>query len=215
MGASGQPAAAVACEVSTRVAHPIARWVRAHRGDAVADELIAASGLTRAELESVRWLPHERFEAMLAVFARVVTTDDEIRAASIDGLADAYGPVRFMLRASTPERLYRVAAKAVRFLSTFSRIEVEPVGPRAVRLRYTSPVRESRVACVGRRAHVELLPTFCGLPAATVVEEACAANGDDACVYLTTWPRERRYRQHALGLALGARRRGRGGRASW
>jgi signal transduction histidine kinase len=191
-------------QVSTRLVHPILRYLLAFKGAGAQAAMVQASGLPLEELEKVRWIEHAQLEAMLGVLREFARDDDEIRAATTFHFAESYGLVRWVLWSSSPEPLYRIAAKAVGFLSTTSTITIDAIGPERLAIRHRCGVAESKTACIGRAAHLAALPTLCGLRAAVVQETACQTEGAPECVYLVSWQHERRWLTYAFALLLGA-----------
>jgi signal transduction histidine kinase len=188
------------------------RYLRAFHGEVASEKMAEASGLPLAELEKPRWIEHEQLEKMLVVLRRFAPTDDEVRAATTFDFSDTYGLVRLILWTTSPERLYRVAADAVRLIATTSTITIEPLGPNKIAARHRCSVHESKTACVGRMAHLEALPTLCGLRPAKVRETACQAEGAPECVYVVQWEERARWIptlvgavSAAVGAWLGAR----------
>lgn len=110
---------------------------------------------------------------MLGVLREFARDDDEIRAATSFHFTESYGLLRWVLWTSSPEQLYRIAARAFGFLTTTSTIAIDAVGPERLAIRHRSSVSESKTACLGRQAHLAALPTLCGLRPATVREAAC------------------------------------------
>jgi signal transduction histidine kinase len=190
--------------VSTRLVHPILRYLHAFKGAGAQAAMAQAAGLPLEELEKVRWIEHAQLEAMLGVLREFARDDDEIRAATTFHFTESYGLIRWVLWTSSPEQLYRIAARAVGFLATTSTITIDPIGPERIAIRHRCSVAESKTACIGRAAHLAALPTLCGLRPATVQESACQTEGAPECVYLVSWRHERRWLPYAFGLLLGA-----------
>ncbi len=191
-------------QVSTRLVHPILRYLRAFKGPAAPMAMAQASGLPLEELEKVRWIEHAQLESMLAVLREFARDESEIRAATTFHFTESYGLLRWVLWTTSPEQLYRIAARTVGSLTTTSTIAIEALGPERIAVRHRSSVKESKTACFGRAAHLAALPTLCGLRPASVHESACQADGAAECVYVVSWRHERRWLPYVLGFALGA-----------
>jgi signal transduction histidine kinase len=190
--------------VSTRLVHPILSYLRANHPKADVDAFVRASGLPVESLEEVRWIEHPRFESMLEALTSVAKDEDEIRAAFSHRFAEAFGIVRWAISATKADKIYQLVPQAMRLLSPTSKMRVESITDCEARLVYESPLEECRAACLGRQAHLELLPTICGLRPAMVVEESCASRGGKTCTYVVRWRGERRGTALAAGAGLAA-----------
>jgi len=177
----------VAEELSARILAPLFRYVADLRG---ADALLAVldqAGVPARARDARSWLTHAEFEAALAAVRAALADEDEFRAACAYEVERSYGPLVLLLRAVSVESVYKLMARTIRVVSRVSSFEVADLGGSQIWLRYTSPLRESRLMCLSRIAQIARLPTVSGHPVARVEERQCIARGDPCCEYLVRW----------------------------
>ncbi|MBK7402086.1 MAG: HAMP domain-containing histidine kinase [Myxococcales bacterium] len=192
-------------DLNARIAQPLARWILETKGEAALASMTNAAGLQPLDLDGrSRWISLEQLESILS-HARAHCTDDaEFRRACAYKLLESYGAMRFMLWATSPQRVFEMAAKTMHLVSTVSRCEVLESHRNVFVGRYVSSKPEGRLVCLSRQAQMAAMPTIWGLPPARLIEQGCQANGDGACVYRLEWLESRRWMPSALGLAIGA-----------
>ncbi len=192
-------------DLNARIAQPLALWVREQHGEAALRELVRAADLEPSALDGrTQWISLEQFETLLQQ-ARALCADDEaFKRACVHKLVESYGPVRFLLWATSPRRVFEMAARTVHYVSRFSTGDVLESKPTAMVGRIHSSRPISRLVCLSRQAQMAAMPTLWGLPPARLSERACQAQGDEACVYCIEWLEHRRWVPSALGLVMGA-----------
>jgi signal transduction histidine kinase len=189
-------------EYNLQILRPLATFVRSELGEQ-ALRAIARAGEVEPEQIGARghWVGLDRFEALLAE-ARAQLPDDEtfIRACTRD-LAAAYGPMRYVMWATSPAAVYAAAGRTTRLVTTHGEVEILSHGRNSVRARLTRPTKVSRLLCLVQQAQTAALPTLWGLPAAHLEEEACCARGDADCIYQLRFYDAKRHLPPVLGLA--------------
>ncbi|HZU85312.1 MAG TPA: HAMP domain-containing sensor histidine kinase [Polyangiaceae bacterium] len=183
---SGAPASA---DYNLRILWPLARWLEEHRGDQALAQVLDGTGLSRSDFESKReWVSAATFEAIVARARALVPDDETFMRACAYRLAEAYGPIRYVLWATSPAAVYAQMVKTYRLVSvvgtltcvshegTRFHMRVDPAG-RAI----------SRLTCLVRQANLRAMPTLWGLPAAHVKEDACVGLGDATCELHMRW----------------------------
>src|SRR5215472_1258110 len=99
-----------------------------------------------------------------------------------------YGPMLYVLRATSVRLMYAVLARTVGVVSKISHYELLKSNRTSATLRYTGDKPESRLMCLSRQAQLRGMPTiWWGLRAAHLEEEGCVSRGDSACVYHLRW----------------------------
>ncbi|HUT79528.1 MAG TPA: HAMP domain-containing sensor histidine kinase [Polyangia bacterium] len=161
------------------------RHIRDMHGDEALDRVFSQSGLSRAQFDDEKtWLSLEQVVGVLQAVRDIVGSDEGLQTACLHGLAKSYGPLRYVLRALSPQRVYEMAARNMKVISSVSRVEVfEQKSSSGMTLRYFGPPGESRLMCLGRQAQSKSLPTIWGLPPAQIRERSCIARGDPCCEY--------------------------------
>ncbi|HUL57628.1 MAG TPA: hypothetical protein VLU43_00045 [Anaeromyxobacteraceae bacterium] len=174
-------------ELSARILAPLFRYVAERRGEAVLAESLARAGAPARARSRLAWLTHAEFEASLAAVRACVADEAEFLVACGHDLGRSYGAFALVARAFSVALVYRILARTLHVFSRVSAFEYADLGGSRVWLRYTSPLRESRLMCLSRIAQLSLAPTVSGLPAATVEERQCIGRGDPCCEYVIRW----------------------------
>jgi signal transduction histidine kinase len=164
------------------------------RAGVLADDLLSNNGA---------WVSHEQFESLLESLRERVDSDEAFVEACAYHIEEAYGPLRFLLWATSPGTIAELAARTLGVVSTVSRFEVVESRRSSLRLRYTTSRAESRLMCLSRQGASTRLPTFWGLPPAEVHEAKCVARGDTCCDYEFRWAERPRWFASAIGVGAG------------
>jgi len=182
------------------------QFVQEKHGDDKLEAVASAAGFTGADLLTGKgWVSLEQFEAVLEGIYDLEGRDEEaFRQACAHGLANSYGPVRFVLWATSPKLVLKQAAKTAHFMSAISKWEVLEEGRDWLLFRYTSTRSESRLSCVTRLANAITLPTLWGLPPAQVTEHSCMGHGDESCEFHVQLTEHRHLLPSLVGAAAGA-----------
>lgn len=192
-------------EYNLQILRPLATFVRDQYGEAALTELARAGEVERHHLGARgHWVGLERFEAILAAARALLPDDATFAKACVHDFAAAYGPMRYVLWASSPAAVYAAAQHTTPLVTTNGEVEILARTRNSVRARLTRPVPVSRLLCLVQQAQTAALPTLWGLPAAHLHEEACVARGDSECRYHLRFFDAKRQLPAALGLAAGA-----------
>jgi signal transduction histidine kinase len=194
-----------AAALNARLLRSLVEFVRDREGIEGVATLAEQAGLEVADLErGTVWLSVAQFEALLAAARAMVASDEELRDACAYRLIESYGPLRFLLQATSPQAVFRQAPKTFGIVSRISKLELTEAEPNRVQVRYTTTQPESRLLCLSRQGQMIAAPTLWGLPRARLVEKGCVAHGDEACVYEMHLFHRRRWLPMLLGGLLGA-----------
>jgi len=183
-----------------------ARYIRDKHGVTELERIASLAGLALSDLDGrTRWAAHEQVETFLKELWKLVPGEDEFKGACAYQLKESYGPLRFVLRAMSPQRVYErtMTAKDFKMVSRVSTNEVVSSGANSFSGRYVTQVPESRLMCLSRQAQIAVLPTVWGLPPARLTETTCVAHGDNCCEYHLRWYRHRRWLPTILGALTG------------
>jgi signal transduction histidine kinase len=172
-------------EINARLLGGPAMFVRERFGSAALDTLLSEAGISARDVSDTRRFVSSRaYERFLSGVRALVSDDAALSDACTHRLREAYGPARFIMWATTPKSVLKLAARTLRIVMPRARCEVLRESERDVTLRYSSAhAVETRVMCLSRQAACMALPTLFGLPKAQVRERGCIADGDAACVY--------------------------------
>lgn len=192
-------------EYNAKILLPIVRWLDAHRGEDVARTLASNAALNRADLDGRNhWISQVQLETFLEHARMEMKTDDEFRAAAVYRLAEGYGPIRFVLWATTPSAIYSLAVQTYKLVARIGQPNIISVSRTALRVRFDSDRPISRLNCIIRQAQTADLPTLWGLPRASVRELSCVARGDRSCEYDLRYFTRRSWLPTFLGTVAGA-----------
>ena len=194
--------------MSIRIVWCPAMFVRDRMGAEKLDELTRAAGFTVADVDTgKRWISVRQISVFLQSVRALVSDEKGFEEACLHRLNESYGPVRYLLWATTPKAVLKLAVSVLKpLLSRVSQYETIAEEPFGIQLRYTSdvPAHETRLLCIGRRVQAMALPTLWGLPTARVTEHSCIARGDASCEYHFRWYAKARWFPAALGAIVGA-----------
>lgn len=196
---SGRP------EVRLSVLFPIAKYLTEKIGPEALQRAAEAAGVTPNDtIRGKKWVSVEQIDAFLDTAFDIFDHDETIyRKACSYRLVEAYGPLRFVLWALSPNAVLRQAITHFSVVSATGHYELLDEGPTWSKVRFISDRETSRLLCLLRQANAAAMPSFWGLPPATVVEEACLAKGDPACIYRADWQKRQSWWPVVLGIGLG------------
>ena len=190
-------------DLKLSILYPLVHYVAAHFGQEALERGAELAGVGVAELASGKsWAATGQVEAFCGYVDDLVHGDEsEFRRACAFHLARAYGPLRFVLWATSPRTVLGQAAANLHLVSTHGHYELTDCGADAFEARYTSARHESRLLCILRQVNITAMPTFWGLPQARLEETSCIAHGAEACLYRVHWaPSARRWPVLAWGV---------------
>jgi signal transduction histidine kinase len=178
--------------------------VRDHHGAGALAAIKAAADIDDGQLDGrSHWAPVESSALFLAEARKIVGSERKLVEACGYQLGQSLGPLRYVIRASSPGAVLKRALTSFEALTSFSRAEIVSIEPRRLRARYHSDYPENRELCLSRQGFTSQLPTLWGLPPATFREHACIADGDDYCDYEIEWREHRRFWPQLVGLGIG------------
>lgn len=192
-------------DLNLRIIRSLCRFVEETYGSDKLDALSWEAGIPVEQLHNCRgWISLEQAEAIMHRVRSWVGTDQAFMNACIHRMKDSYGPLRFLLWATSPVRMLSMGQNHFSAISSFSRGDFERIGDNKFRLRYYSTRMESRLLCLSRQAQSEALPELWDLPAANLRETSCICNGDDHCEYILTVYEKSRWLPVLIGALAGA-----------
>lgn len=202
---NGQSAGEPAAELKLNILYALVQYLDYHHGRETLVRACERAGLPLDQVESGKsWASTEQVEAFCAFVDDLVQGDEAaFRKAASFRLAGAYGPLRYILWATTPLTIYRQAVKNMHVVSACGRYTIRDATSTAATLRYTSTRVEGRHLCLLRQANIITMPTFWGLPPGRLEETGCIGRGDEACEYHVRWAQPSRRWPLAAGLAAG------------
>ncbi|HXN32083.1 MAG TPA: HAMP domain-containing sensor histidine kinase [Polyangiaceae bacterium] len=192
---SGRPAGNA--DYNLRILWPLARWIEDQLGAESLAKLAHSVALRPVDLDgSNRWVAADTFERFLAGARELVTSDDDFKRASAYRIREAFGPLRYVLWATSPASVLAQAVTNLRLVTTVEQGELTRLGRTAVEVRFRGSF--GRLSCLLRQAQSAALPTMWGLPPAHVHEHACVARGDPCCSWRIDWYEHRRWMPSVL-----------------
>jgi signal transduction histidine kinase len=191
-------------DYNLRIVWTIARWIEKHRGPDALREVVAGTGTPPADLDGKsRWISAEAFETIVARARALMPDDETFMRACVYRIKEAYGPIRYLLWATSPGVVYGQAVKTYHLVSTVGKPSIVAQDRTHFHMRIESDGRTiSRLNCLMRQAQCGALPTLWGLSAAHVREDACIARGDPTCELHYDWYAGRRWLPPLLGAGL-------------
>ncbi len=199
------PNARETAQYNARILRTLMNFVRAEYGATVFAEVAGAGSFAPEELDGrTLWVALKRIEAVLTAARARMPSDEVFKQASVYGLADAYGAIRYVMWATSPGAVYAAAGQTYKLVTTNGEVKILSHTRTSMHARLLRPTPISRLHCLMQQAQTAALPTLWDLPPALLREEACVALGDDACVYRLQWYDARRWLPPVLGLAGGS-----------
>jgi signal transduction histidine kinase len=184
-----------AADYNLRILWPLARWLERNAGADALARVTDGTGVTPEQLDGTsRWISADAFETILARARALMPDDDTFMRACAHRIKEAYGAIRYVLWAATPEAVYGQSVKTYHLVSTVGKPTSVERGRTHFHMRIEPEGRSiSRLACLARQAQCAALPTLWGLPAAHVKEDACIGLGDATCELHFRWYVGRRW----------------------
>jgi signal transduction histidine kinase len=191
-------------DYNLRILWPLARWIEDKLGAGALASIVEGTGVVPGQFDAKSdWVSAEVFETILAR-ARARMTDDEtfMRACSYR-IKEAYGPIRYVLWATSPGAVYAQMVKTYHLVSTVGKFSILSHGRTHFHVRVDPDGRAiSRLNCLVRQANMRVLPRMWGLPLAHVKETACVGLGDTTCELHLRWYAARSVVPMLLGTAI-------------
>jgi signal transduction histidine kinase len=175
-------------DYNLRIVWTLARYVEERYGIEGLRDVASAGGLQPGDFDgSNRWVSWKQFEDILTKARSLMESDDEFKRACVHRLKEAYGPLRYVLWATSPAQVFVQGGKQYRLVSNSGHLSVTSSGRTWAHMTFTSQVPFSRLTCLIRQAQSETMPTLWGLLPARVREDACVARGDASCELHVHW----------------------------
>ena len=199
------PSAGKAAQYNLRILRPLADFIVAEHGADRLASITDTCGVTSSDLDGKsHWGSSEQFEGFLEAARKLVPDDEAFKRACVYKLAESYGPIRYVLWATSPYAVYRQAMRTYHMMATNDPPRIMSAARTSLHARFEGSMPISRLNCLARQAQTQALPTMWGLPTAHLREEGCLALGDEACVYHLRWFDAKRWLPIAAGFAAGA-----------
>jgi signal transduction histidine kinase len=196
---------APAADYNLRIVWTLARYVEDTFGEGALQEVARAGGIAPGNFEGNFWVGAEAFEAILACARARMKDDEEFKRACVYRIKEAYGPLRYILWATSVPAVFTAASKQYLLMSRCGELSVVEHSRTSAHVRFRSTSGPySRMNCLARQAQSCALPTFWGLPPAYVHESACIAKGDATCELHYHWYVARRWLPVVAGGLLAA-----------
>jgi signal transduction histidine kinase len=190
-------------DYNLQIVWSLARYVEEHFGPDALGEVATAGGLQPSDFHRKnQWVSWQSFEAILAKARSLMTGDDEFKRACIHRIKEAYGPLRYILWATTPAQVLAQASKQYALVSRCGELSLRDHGATWAHMSFKSSTPFSRLGCLVRHAQSVTLPTLWGLPPGHLRETACVAWGDPTCELRVHWYQARRWLPVVLGAVV-------------
>ena len=195
---------ASAPQYNARILRSLGEFVRSEYGQAALAETASAGGFRADELDGRSlWVSLDRVEAVLTAARARMPSDDVFKKACVHKMADAYGPIRYVLWATSPAAVYAAAGRTYKLVTTNGEVTILSKTRTSMTARISRPAPVTRLHCVLQQMQTAALPTLWGLPPAMLREEGCVALGDGACTYHLRWFDVKRWLPSGAGLMGG------------
>jgi hypothetical protein len=195
--------AATEGQVSLRVLRPLGFYVRDHFGRETLDVICEDDIDAVALLQGIGWVDAGVFDEFLSKIYELVGCDDaKFDEAAVYRLADAYGPLRYLLWATTTKSIYLRSMRTHEAVSTtIEECHIVGEGKNWIRASLTTVVPETKLMLALRMAQLAALPTLWGLPRAELKVEI---EGECTYKYTVRWKEEKNYLPLLVGTFAGA-----------
>ena len=191
-------------DYNLRILWPLARYLEDKFGAGALQETATAAGVAPGNFDGKTfWISATSFESILASARARMKDDAEFQRACVHRIKEAYGPLRYILWATSVPAVFAAASKQYSLVSRCGALEVIEHSRSSAHMRFRSTSGPySRINCLARQAQSCAMPTFWGLPPAYVRESACIAKGDPTCELHYHWYVGRRWLPMVLGAAV-------------
>lgn len=190
-------------DYNLKIVWTLARYVEQHYGAEGLRQVAEAGERQGSDFDlNNRWVSWQAFEAILAKARSLMKNDEEFKQACTYRVKEAYGPLRYILWATTPALVLGEACKNLALVTSSGQLTLTGHGRTWGHMSFKSSVPFSRLNCLARQAQSAALPTLWGLPPAHFREDACVARGDPTCELHAYWYERRRWLPVAFGGAI-------------
>jgi len=168
-------------DYNAQILKPLLWYLEDVVGEGAPEACLQEADLNREAVTARRpgWMSFEQFDRFLQAMSRYVPDDSDFERASVHRLPEVYGPLRFVLWATTPQKVLEMGARHMHLMSSVSSWEIVSSSPTHIHARYRSNRPETRRMCLSRLAQTRALPTLWGLPEAQMEVTALLADGAD------------------------------------
>jgi len=195
----------VKVDLNMRIIQSLIWFVEDNYGPEKLNSMSFESGISPEKLFACRgWISLEQAESIMQQVYSLAGTDQAFMKACIYRMKESYGPLRFLLWATSPKQMLEMGQDHFSTISTFSSGDFDAIGSSKYRLRYYSSQKESRLMCLSRQAQSEALPSLWDLPTAHLRETSCICRGDDCCEYELSVYEKSRFLPVLAGAITGA-----------
>lgn len=190
-------------DYNLKILRSLALYVQDTYGQMAIDSVARSARLLPEDFDGRnRWVDRFQFENVLETARAKMASDAEFKKSCSYRMPDAYGAIRFVLRAATPGAVFRQSVDQMKLVCSLGTYEVVSQTRTSMHMRWSAAPPPSRLVCLSRQAQAEALPTLWGLPAAVLEEEGCLANGDPYCGYKVVWYDKPSWLPGAIGAIL-------------
>lgn len=200
-----EPQSSSDADLNMRILQSLIWFVIDNFGEDKLNSICFEAGLSAEHLKHCRgWISLEQTEIVLKLVRELVGSEEAFMEACVYRMKESYGPLRFLLWASSPIQMLEMGQRHFSTISTFSRGDFSRITDSRFRLRYHSTRKESRLMCLSRQAQSKAMPELWDMPGASLRETACVCNGDDFCEYELSVYEKSRFLPVLIGGLLGA-----------
>ena len=195
----------ISSDYNVRLVGPAISYIGEKFGSQAVSRIARKSGVSESELKRGKaWLSHLQMETVLALIRQHCEDDDEFLKACSHKIRESWGPIVFLLRATTVQRIFDFAGRTMKTVCRVGHYETIESTRTSTVYRYYTEVPESRLICLSRQAAIREMPRIWGLPAAHIEEHSCVGTGDPHCEYHVRWHEQVRIKPIAFGGFIGA-----------
>ncbi len=128
-------------DYNLRILWPLARWLEDHHGAEVLARVARSVDLGPEDLDGGhRWVAADTFEKLLRAAREFAAGDDEFKRACAYRIREAYGPLRYILWATSPATVLEQAISNLRLVTAIGEGDLVRLGRNAVQVRIRGSV---------------------------------------------------------------------------
>ncbi|MCK5035333.1 MAG: HAMP domain-containing histidine kinase [Candidatus Sabulitectum sp.] len=174
----------VHADLNMRIIQSLVWFVKDNYGAEKLNSISFKAGISPEKLGACNgWISLEQTESIMKQVNSLVGNDQAFMKACVHRMKESYGPLRFLLWATSPLQMLEMGQNHFSAISTFSSGNFDRITNNKYRLRYYSTQKESRLMCLSRQAQSKALPSLWDLPKANLKEVSCICRGDSCCEY--------------------------------
>ncbi len=147
-----EPQSSSDADLNMRILQSLIWFVIDNFGEDKLNSICFEAGLSAEHLKHCRgWISLEQTEIVLKLVRELVGSEEAFMEACVYRMKESYGPLRFLLWASSPIQMLEMGQRHFSTISTFSRGDFSRITDSRFRLRYHSTRKESRLMCLPGR----------------------------------------------------------------